>query len=184
MLMNRDDSVLLVVDMQERLLPVIHEWQRLLDNVLWLVQVAQRLEVPILPVELYPQGLGQTHADIRALLPARIIVQKMHFSCVAGGMFRSDQAGMPGAERRQVVICGIESHVCVMQTALELREQGRQVFVVADAVSSRDPASKALALERMRRHEVEVVSREMVAYEWLKEAGTPLFREINRQFLR
>jgi len=184
MLMNRDDCVLLVVDMQERLLPVIHDWQRLLDHVMWLVQVAQKMDVPVLPVELYPQGLGQTHAELRALLPAQGIVQKIHFSCVAGGMFAADQPGPPGAERPQVVICGIESHVCVLQTALELRALGRAVFVVADAVSSRDPASKTLALERMRSHGVELVSREMVAYEWLKQAGTPLFREISRDFLR
>lgn len=184
MLMNRDDCVLLVVDMQDRLLPVIDDWQRLLDNVMWLVQVAQKMGVPVLPVELYPQGLGQTHADLRALLPDQSIIQKIHFSCVAGGMFGPGQSAMPGAQRGQVVVCGIESHVCVLQTALELREQGRAVFVVADAVSSRDPASKTLALERMRSHGVDVVSREMVAYEWLKQAGTPLFREISRQFLR
>jgi len=184
MLMNRDDCVLLVVDMQERLLPVIHDWQRLLDNVMWLVQVAQKMGVPVLPVELYPPGLGQTHPDLRALLPPQSIIEKMHFSCVAGGMFQPRQSESPGAERHQVVVCGIESHVCVLQTALELREQGRAVFVVADAVSSRDPANKELALERMRRHEVDVVSREMVAYEWLKQGGTPLFKEISSQFLR
>ena len=184
MLMNRDDCVLLVVDMQERLLPVIHDWQRLLDNVMWLVQVAQKMGVPVLPIELYPQGLGQTHADLRALLPAQDIAEKMHFSCVAAGMFAPDHPGLPDAQRRQVVVCGIESHVCVLQTVLELREQGRAVFVVADAVSSRDPANKELALERMRRHEVEVVSREMVAFEWLKQGGTPLFKEISSEFLR
>jgi len=184
MLMNRDDCVLLVVDMQERLLPVIHDWQRLLDNVMWLVQVAQKMGVPVLPVELYPPGLGRTHPDLRALLPPQSIIEKMHFSCVAGGMFQPRQSESPGAERHQVVVCGIESHVCVLQTALELREQGRAVFVVADAVSSRDPANKELALERMRRHEVDVVSREMVAYEWLKQGGTPLFKEISSQFLR
>lgn len=184
MLMNKDDSLLLVVDVQERLLPAIHDWQRLLDNVMWLVRVAQRMEVPVLASEQYPQGLGQTHADPRALLPAGSIVDKLHFSCVAAGMFQPRQPVLLGTERRQVVVCGIESHVCVLQTVLDLREQGRQVFVVADAVSSRDPASKTLALERMRRHEVEVVSREMVAFEWLKQAGTPLFKEISSQFLR
>ena len=177
MLMNREESVLLVVDMQEHLLRVIHDHQRLLDNVLWLVQLAKKLEVPILPVEIYPQGLGQTHPDLRALLTDGSIVQKLHFSCVAAGMFGSE-------EHRQVVVCGIESHVCVLQTVLELRGQGSAVFVVADAVSSRDPASKTLALERMRQHGAEVVSREMVAYEWLKQAGTPLFKEMSSQFLR
>ncbi|MFA6445333.1 MAG: hydrolase [Sterolibacterium sp.] len=184
MLMNADESLLLVVDVQERLLPVIHDWQRLLDNAMWLVQLAQHLDVPVIASEQYPRGLGPTQADLRALLPAQGIVEKLHFSCVAAGMFQPGQAGAPGAGRSQVVVCGIESHVCVLQTVLDLREQGRQVFVVADAVSSRDPASKALALERMRRHEIEVVSREMVAFEWLKQAGTPIFKEISNQFLR
>lgn len=184
MLINADESVLLVVDVQERLLPVIDDWQRLLDNVMWLVQVAQRLGVPVLASEQYPRGLGPTHVDLRALLPAPDIVEKQHFSCVAAGMFQPGPSRLPGAQRSQVVVCGIEAHVCVLQTVLDLRAQGRQVFVVADAVSSRDPASQALALERMRRHEVEVVSREMVAFEWLKQAGTPLFKEISSRFLR
>jgi len=184
MLMNRDDCALLVVDMQERLLPVIHDGQRTLDNVMWLVQLAQKLGVPVLPVELYPPGLGATHADLRALLTSQDIIEKVHFSCVADGMFAADQPGLRGTQRGQVVLCGIESHVCVLQTAIELRELGRAVFVVADAVSSRDPASKELALERMRHHQVDVVSREMVAYEWLRQGGTALFREINRHFLR
>lgn len=184
MLMNADDSLLLVVDVQERLLPVIHDWQRLLDNAMWLVQLAQCMEIPVIASEQYPRGLGQTQADLRALLPMQCIVEKQHFSCVAAGMFQPGQPGAPGAERGQVVVCGIESHVCVLQTVLDLREQGRQVFVVADAVSSRAPANKALALERMRHHGVDVVSCEMVAFEWLKQAGTPIFKEISKRFLR
>ena len=184
MLMQREDCALLVVDVQERLLPVIHDWQRLLDNVMWLVRLAQRIGVPIMTIEQYPQGLGRTQADLRAMLPRSGIVEKVHFSGVAAGIFRPDQDGAPGAHSHQLVVCGIETHVCVLQTVLELREQGRQVFVVADAVSSRDPASKEMALERMRRHEIEVVSREMVAFEWLRQAATPLFKEINRDFLR
>lgn len=180
MLMNRDDAVLLVVDVQERLLPVIHDWQRLLDNVMWLVQMAQRLGVPVLASEQYPHGLGQTQAELRALFAEQGITEKLHFSCVAAGLCKSPVM----TQRRQVVVCGIESHVCVLQTVLELREQGKEVYVVADAVSSRDPDNKTLALERMRRHGVEVVSREMVAFEWLKQAGTPLFKEISAQFLR
>ncbi|MDD5176523.1 MAG: hydrolase [Sterolibacterium sp.] len=180
MLMHRDEAVLLVVDVQERLLSAIHGWQRLLDNVMWLVQVAQRLGVPVLASEQYPQGLGKTHAELRDLLPQQSIVEKLHFSCVAAGL---DQNLLISA-RRQVVVCGIESHVCVLQTVLELREHGKEVFVVADAVSSRDPDNKALAMKRMRQHGAEVVSREMVAFEWLKQAGTPLFKEISASHLR
>ncbi len=180
MLMDKDQSLLLVVDVQERLLPVIHDWQRLLDNVCWLVKVAQKLGVPVLASEQYPRGLGHSHSELGKLLAAPDIVEKLHFSCVAAQCL----TGLPGAERPQVVVCGIESHVCVLQTVLELREQGKQVFVVADAVGSRDPDNKALALARMRGHGVEIVAREMVAFEWLKQAGTPLFKEISADYLR
>jgi len=180
MLMNAHDSTLLVVDVQERLLPHIHDWQRLLENVTWLVRVAQKLGVPVMATEQYPKGIGPTHADVAALLPTGSIDEKTHFSCVAARCLTA----LPGHERRQVVVCGIESHVCVLQTVLDLRQNGKEVYVVADAVSSRRPADRELALERMRMHGVSVVSREMVAFEWLHEAATPLFREISRDFLK
>jgi nicotinamidase-related amidase len=180
MLIDADNSSLLVVDVQERLLPHIHDWQRVLDNVMWLVQVATRIGVPVMATEQYPKGIGSTQAELAALLPPGSVAEKIHFSCVADRCL----PGLAGADRRQVVVCGTESHVCVLQTVLELRQQGKEVFVVAEAVGSRDPEHKALALERMRRHGVDVVCREMVAFEWLRRAGTPLFREISQNFLR
>lgn len=180
MLMQRDQSVLLVVDIQERLLPHIHDGQDVLENAIWLVKVAQRLGVPVMASEQYPKGIGHTQSDLRALIPAAAIAEKLHFSCAAAHCL----GGLPGSDRRQVVVVGTESHVCVQQTALELKWQGRDVFVVADAVGSRKPADKELALARMRGHGIDIVSREMVAFEWLKQAGTDLFREISREFLR
>jgi nicotinamidase-related amidase len=180
MLMNRDQSVLLVVDIQERLLPHIHEGQAVLDNAVWLVRVAQRLGVPVMLSEQYPKGIGPTVAVLRGLTFPEAIGEKLHFSCVAAKCLER----LPGAERPQVVVAGTESHVCVLQTVLELRAQGREVFVVADAVGSRKPADKELALARMRSHGIHVVSREMVAFEWLKQAGTEEFREVSRQFLK
>ena len=180
MLMNAHDSALLVVDVQERLLTHIHDWQRLLENIEWLVRVAQKIGVPVMATEQYPKGIGHTHAELAALLPKESIAEKIHFSCVAGRCLTS----LPGHERRQTVVCGIESHVCVLQTVLDLRQHGKEVYVVEDSVGSRDPADKALALERMRAAGAAIVSREMVAFEWLHEAGTPLFREVSKQFLR
>ncbi len=180
MLMDAEKSVLLVVDVQDRLLPHIEDWQRVLEHVQWLVRVAQRIGVPVAATEQYPKGIGATHGDIKALLPAGAIGEKLDFSCVAAGCL----PGLPGAERRQWVVCGIESHVCVLQTVLQLRQEGKEVFVVEDAVGSRRAADKALALERMRRHGIDVVSREMVAFEWLKRAGTDTFRGVSRDFLR
>ena len=180
MLIHRDTSALLIVDIQERLLTHIDGWQSVLENAQWLVRVAQRLGVPVMASEQYPKGLGHTHAELKALLPAGAIAEKQHFSCVEAGCL----AGLPGDDRRQVVMAGIESHVCVLQTALELRWQGREVFVVAQAVGSRRHADKELALARMRTHSVEIVSREMVAFEWLGRAGSDEFRTVSAECLR
>ena len=108
------------------------------------------------------------------------VVTKTHFSCVADGCLD----GTAVDSRRQVVVVGTEAHVCVLQTVLELRWQGKEVFVVADAVGSRKPADREAALARMRSHGIEVVTREMVAFEWLHESATDLFREVNRDFIR
>jgi nicotinamidase-related amidase len=180
MLIDADHSGLLVIDVQERLLSHIADWQRLLGNINWLVDVARKIGVPVAATEQYPKGLGHTEPELAAKLPAGCVGEKTHFSSVAAQCLPA----LPGGDRRQVVVCGIECHVCVLQTVLELRWQGKEVFVVADAVGSRNPADQTLALERMRHHGVEIVSREMVAFEWLRQAGTPLFREVSGQFLR
>ncbi len=173
-------SGVLVIDVQDRLLQHIADWQALLANVLWLVDVAKKIGVPIAATEQYPKGLGHTHAAIAARLPAGAVGEKVHFSCVAAQCL----PGLPGGDKPQVVVCGIESHVCVLQTVLELRAQGKEVFVVAEAVGSRKPTDRLLALDRMRQHGAEIVSREMVAFEWLKQAGTPLFKDVSGEFLR
>ncbi len=180
MLMNRDQSVLLVVDLQERLLPHIHEAQAVLDNAVWLVKVAQRFGVPVMLSEQYPKGIGHTVAVLRGLTFPEAVAEKLHFSCVAAKCFD----GLSGSERPQVVVAGTESHVCVLQTVLDLRGQGKEVFVVAEAVGSRRPSDKELVLARMRSHGVHIVSREMVAFEWLRQAGSDEFREISREFLK
>lgn len=180
MLIDANTSTLLVVDVQERLLPAIDDWQRVLDNVIWLVRVARRVGVPMMATEQYPKGLGHTHPDLLAELPPGVMAEKMHFSCVGAQCLDTGLLAL----RRQVVVCGMETHVCVLQTVIDLRLGGHEVFVVADAVGSRREADKALAPQRMRDEGARIVSREMVAFEWLRMAGTPLFREISREYLR
>jgi nicotinamidase-related amidase len=180
MLMNHRDSSLLVVDFQARLLPHIFEAERVLAEAVWLVEVARRVGVPIAITEQNRTKLGATDPVIVAAAGDAQWVEKLHFSAAAAGGLAHTEA-----ERRpQVVVCGIESHVCVQQTAMDLRRQGKQVFVVADAVGSRRPTDKQLALARMAAHGIDIVSREMVAFEWLEQAGTDLFREVSRNFLR
>ena len=179
MLMNRRDCSLLVVDIQERLLPHIHDGEQVLAHALWLVEVARRVGVPVVFTEQNSDKLGATNPILTAAAGEPVPVEKLHFSAASGSLAHTE------VERRpQVVVCGIESHVCVQQTALNLSRQGKQVFVVAEAVGSRRPADKQLALARMSAHGIDIVSREMAAFEWLEQAGTDLFREVSRNFLR
>jgi nicotinamidase-related amidase len=180
MLINARDSALLVVDIQGKLVPAIAGWQSLLDQVIWLIRVARRLEIPVLACEQYPQGLGPTHPAIAAELPAGCIAAKLHFSAVAGACHGLNQGGSSS----QYVVCGMEAHVCVLQTVIELLAGGKQVFVVEEGVGSRRESDKALALARMRDAGAGIISREMAAFEWLRRADAPLFREISRDFLR
>jgi len=179
-LLRADTSMLLVVDVQARLVPAIHEGAAVVERIVWLVRLAQAVGVPVAATEQYPQGLGPTVPALTALLPRGSIGEKVHFSCAAADCLPA----LPGAGRPQVVLAGTEAHVCVLQTAFGLAAEGREVFVVADAVASRDPANRTLALERMARRGIHVVSREMVGFEWLERAGTERFREISREFLR
>jgi nicotinamidase-related amidase len=179
-LLERTACTLLVVDLQQRLLPHIHEGERALSHSVWLVRLAQRLEVPVLATEQYPDGLGPTVPALRRLLGPDDILEKVHFSALAdGGLQQRAQW-----QARQFVVAGVESHVCVLQTALDLLEAGKQVFVLADAVASRDPANRDLGVQRLRQCGAEIVAREMVAFEWLGRAATDEFREVNREFLR
>ena len=181
MLIERNRSCLLVVDIQDRLLPAIHEGERVIENTAWLMRIAQDLGVPLLVSEQYPRGLGHTVPALRELVEDQHVVEKIHFSCAASP---ECQERLQGLDRSQVLLVGVEAHVCVLQTALGLVSQGNEVFVVADGVSSRRPSDAEAGLNRMRAAGAQVVTREMVAFEWLHRAGTDEFREISRRFLR
>jgi len=180
MLLKADQSLLLVIDIQERLAPAIHDTAAVTAHNLWLVEVARRLAVPILATVQYPKGLGPLVPVLAEKLQPEEVVEKIHFSAVADGCLDD----LPALARRQVVITGTETHVCVLQTALDLLGRGKEVFVVAEAVGSRRPEDKALALERLRQAGCVIVSREMVAFEWLHRAGSDLFRSVSRDLIR
>lgn len=179
MLIKPDTSCLLVVDIQGKLVPAIHEGEQMISNCRWLIEVANALQIPILTSEQYPQGLGHTIESLQAILPADSVMEKVHFSCAAEPHCRALIQPYP-----QVIIIGMESHVCVLQTALELKQQNHEVFVVAGCVSSRSPQDKELALARFRQNGIQVVSREMVAFEWMQKAATDSFRHISKHYLR
>lgn len=181
MLIDAARSCLLLVDIQERLVPALHEADQLVANNAWLLAIARRLEIAVRVSEQYPRGLGHTVAGLRDALPAGAVLEKTCFGLAAepGAL-----ATLAATGREQWIVTGAEAHVCVLQTALGLLAAGWEVYVVADCVASRRPRDRDLGLERMRAEGVRVVSREMVAFEWLHRAGTERFREISREFLR
>jgi nicotinamidase-related amidase len=172
--LNRARTALLVVDIQERLLPSIWEDQRVLRECVRLVHGANLLGLPVLVTEQYRQGLGPTVAEVASLLPGIDPVQKTAFSgCTPEVVDR-----LTRADRRDVLLCGIECHVCVTQTALDLLDTGFDVYTVSDACSSRTPENWRVGLERMQSAGVTPVSVEMALFELLGRAGTDEFKRI------
>lgn len=180
MLIDAHRSLLLLIDLQERLAPAIDQMDAVLQHNRWLLQLAQRLSVPVAATIQYPAGLGAMLPALAGDLASCNIVEKIHFSAVADGCLRQ----LAEFSRPQIILTGTEAHVCVLQTAMDLLSAGKEVFVVAEAVGSRRREDRLLALERLRQEGCRIVSREMVAFEWLRRAGTEQFREINRAFLR
>jgi nicotinamidase-related amidase len=173
-LLTAEGGVLLLIDLQERLMPAIDDHETVLARALRLAEAARLLDVPIRATEQNPDGLGATVAPLKAHPQA--ILSKTTFSAAEDPGFSALLP--PGAE--QIVVAGVEAHVCVLQTVLGLLGSGRPVFIVADAVGSRDPADKAVALDRASRHGAGIVTSEMVLFEWLRDAGHPKFREVQK----
>lgn len=175
-LLRSAGSVLALIDIQERFRPTIAGIADLIARTEILVRAAIRLGIPILATEQYPKALGPTVAEIKRWLPdSHAYLPKTCFSSAACAPFAE---ALAATGRKQVLLAGIETHVCVLQTALELSASGHSVYVAEDAVSSRKPADRMAALERMSRHGVERITSEMAVFEWLREAGTPEFKEI------
>jgi len=175
MLMSAENGSLLVVDVQDKLLPHVHDWQALLQNVIWLVRVARRIGVPVMATEQYPKGLGETIPELKEVLPSPPLV-KMHFSCGADPAFA---AALEKTGRRQVVVCGMESHVCVFQTVRDLVAMGYEVHVCEDAVSSRQELHRASGIELCREAGATITNAETVIFDLLHVAGTPEFKKVS-----
>ncbi len=179
MLLARDKSQLLIVDVQEKLLPAMLDPGRVAERCVRLVRAARALEIPITVSEQYPSGIGATVAPLRQSLGnAASVMEKIEFSCLKNEPLRERLHELRRQGRPQVVIGGIEAHVCVTQTAIDLEDQGFEAFVVADAVASRTKTSRRLALARLLKSGVDIVDSEMVVFEWLGKAGTPKFKEL------
>lgn len=177
MLMSSKRASLVVVDAQERLVPAMSDPERVTRNIAILIKAARELSVPILATEQYPRGLGRTLPEISDLLPPSADpIEKVDFSCLDEPAFA---AALKTLDRDQIILCGVEAHVCVLQTAIRARALGLNVFVVADASSSRAAESAERAYDRLRDEGVAVVTTEMVVFEWLRRAGGPSFKTLS-----
>lgn len=175
--LDGDRCVLVVVDIQEKLLPPIFEKERLVRNSQLLIRLARILDVPIVATTQYAKGLGKTVPEIASLLPESDAIDKLEFSCFGSDAFCSQLKRLPG-NRNTVLLCGMESHICVTQTALGALREGYLVHVASDAVSSRTEWNWKIGLDRMRAADAVISSTEMMIYELLRRSGGEAFKEL------
>ncbi len=181
MLMKKTDSLLLIIDVQERLAPAMDNPREVINGCATLLGVAQELGVPCVISEQYPQGLGQTMVDLRnELAPDSTYFPKIEFSCWQNEKIAQE---IKKHNKKQIIIAGVETHICVVQTAIDLKNAGYDVFVVSNACSSRNQLNHVLGLQRLMHSGVEVVNTEMVIFEWLEKAGSPEFKTISRKYV-
>lgn len=181
MLLQRDKSLLLMVDFQAGLLPVIDGGQEAMNEAAWLGEMACLLEVPVWLTEQSPEKLGGSSASLLACLNDYRLWQKQHFGAMAETEFRE---ALNATGKTQIVLCGTEAHICVLQTGLGLLEAGYELYWLSDASASRRPQEAAFARERACASGAVAVTADMVAYEWLHRCDTALFKEAHQRFLK
>jgi nicotinamidase-related amidase len=172
-----EECALVVVDIQEKLLPPIFNKDELVRNTKLLIHLARLIDVPILATTQYQRGLGPTVPEIAGLLGGVAIQDKLEFSCFGSDQFCSAVKSLPG-NRNTVLLCGMETHICVMQTALGALNRGYLVHVAADAVGSRAQSNWQIGLRRMEAAGAVISSTEMMMYELMRASGTPVFKEM------
>jgi len=172
---ERSKAAGLVIDLQEKLLPSISAKERVVQNAVRLVKGCTALRIPALVTEQYKKGLGPTTAEMAAAIPDFAPIEKLAFSA-CGAVSVVDRLQKLGAT--DIVVCGIEAHVCVCQTTLDLLDRGLRVFVIADAIGSRTEENRTIGIERMRQAGAIIVSTEMILFELLGCAGTEEFKSV------
>jgi nicotinamidase-related amidase len=176
--LQAEKCALLVIDIQEKLLPPIFNNELLVRNTQLLLRLANILSVPVTATTQYVKGLGPTVPDVASLLPSQADpIDKLEFSCFGSDRFCSTLKSLPGS-RNTVLLCGMEAHICVMQTALAALDKGYIVHVAADAVGSRSEFNWKIGLERMRDAGCVISTTEMMMYELLRQSGTTAFKEM------
>ena len=170
-----DKSVLIVVDVQGKLATLMHEKEDLFSNIKGLIQAAHLLAIPVLMTEQVPEKIGSTIEEIRSLVSPDKIFSKETFSCYGEKDFVTTLRGL---YRKQIIVCGIETHVCIYQTVFDLIQNSFKVQLVVDAISSRDKLHKDVALQRMEKLGADLTTTEMLLTELIRTSAHPKFKEI------
>lgn len=173
-MLKRENAVLIFIDVQGRLSELVDNSETLFNNLRRLLEGMNALGVPVIVTEQIPEKLGPTRDEFQEFIDGPVIAKSSFGCCGEPAFFQT----LEKTGRKQVILCGIETHVCVYQTAIELLATGHKVYVVSDAVSSRDPANKELALRRMESEGVRLTGTEMVVFELLGDAKDPAFKSI------
>lgn len=181
MLLNVNDSIALLIDVQEKLTPFVLHEDQLIQRCEWLLKLANKMKVPILVSEQYPKGLGATVESLQQYSSAKNCIEKVHFSCMQEPNYVHR---LNEYRKNQLILFGIEAHVCVLQTALEMKNTGFAVFVVVDAVSSRSEFDLKYGLKRMKQEGIHLITAEMVFFEWLRHSAVPEFKALSKEFLQ
>jgi nicotinamidase-related amidase len=179
-MLEKHRSQLLIIDVQKKLYPVTAKPDQVIGRCTVLLEAARELGIPAVISEQYPKGLGATAKALSSVAGDAAIMEKIAFSCLRDeGIYARLEIGSDEG-RDQIVIGGMEAHVCVLQTALDLKREDYEVFVAADAVTSRKASSRKLALARMRDAGITIINTEMAVFEWLERAGTPEFKALSK----
>ena len=180
MKIDKKKASLLVIDMQPKVLELIPGHAETLKHCGWLIDLARDLDVPVQFSAHYPRGIGPVSDQLLSRIEVPAVAEKACFSCVEDGCLGDNEV----TRREQWIICGIEAHACVMLTAIDLAAIGKQVFVVVDAIAARTALDKEIALQRMAANGITLVTREMVFFELLRQAGTPEFKACSKKYLQ
>ena len=177
MRIRKGNTVGLIIDIQERLFPVMDDKETLLKNSMILIEGLQELSVPLLISQQYTKGLGETIPELKSVIKDFSFIEKTTFSCYEQPAFID---AFNEVEKTNIIICGIESHVCVLQTAIDLKSEDYNPIVVYDCISSRNRKDKELALERFRHEGIIVTGYESILFELTRGAQTPEFKSISK----
>jgi len=172
--LERDKAAFVIIDVQEKLFPYVEEQINLQKNIARLTETAKLLNLPIIITEHYPKGLGRTMPSVIDLAPDALMIEKTSFGCCGDDKFNK---AVKKTGREQIILCGIETHICVAQTGIGLKNGGYDVYLSADAASSRNTVDGEIAIERMKGEGIVISTTEAIMYELMQDASDPLFKE-------